>query len=661
MDEDDPKTIVSEPQRISPDALAHNASAGPSSSETHVGHHRPDTSGRMTALTIGALGVVFGDIGTSPLYAMHDTVTATAGALPGPLAIMAALSLIFWSLIVVVTIKYVGLIMRADNDGEGGVLALAALARRSGGLGKRLKTVIGIAAILGLALFYGDGMLTPAISVLSAVEGLRAESSAFEPFIIPFTLVILIGLFVMQSRGTAKIGSLFGPVMLVWFFTIAVIGIASIVQTPRILWALNPFYGMLLFAHAPGVAFVALGSVVLAVTGCEALYADMGHFGKDPIRNAWLYLVLPALVLDYFGQGATVLRSPKAVPYLFFETAPHWAHYPLVLLATVATVIASQAVISGVYSITRQAVQLGQLPRMEIRHTSAIDFGQIYVPRTNTVLAVGVVLIVLIFKSSDALAAAYGIAVTGVMAISTFLAATVATRQWHWQKRWSIAVFGLLGLIDAAFLASNALKIVQGGWLPLAIAAGIFVLMETWRLGRRVHLEKIRNDSLQLDLFLERADKTPMRVAGTAVFMTARSDAVPGALLHNLKHNKVLHERVVLCHVQVDNIPTVPDSRRLDVKKLGKGFYDVIIHHGFFESPDVPKALQLARPFGLAIDVDATTFFVGRETLVPADHPALGQWRTWLYIRLASTALSPARFYHLPPNRVVELGTQVSI
>jgi KUP system potassium uptake protein len=662
MDETDPNTIVSEPQRMSPDALAHHAAAESSSSETHTqAGHAPEVSGRMTALTIGALGVVFGDIGTSPLYAMHNTVVATAGALPGPLAVMAALSLIFWSLIVVVTIKYVVLIMRADNDGEGGVLALAALARRSGGLGKRIKSIIGISAILGLALFYGDGMLTPAISVLSAVEGLRDQSSAFEPLIIPGTLAILIGLFVMQSRGTAKIGRLFGPVMLVWFAVIAIIGAVAIVQTPRILLALNPFYGVLLFEHAPAVAFVALGSVVLAVTGCEALYADMGHFGRQPIRRAWLYLVLPALILDYFGQGATVLRNPKSIPYLFYETAPHWAHYPLVLLATVATVIASQAVISGVYSITRQAVQLGQLPRMEIRHTSATDFGQIYVPRTNAILAVGVVLIVLIFRSSDALATAYGIAVTGVMAISTFLAATVAVRQWHWNWRWSIAVFGFLGLIDLAFLASNALKIVEGGWLPLAIAAGIFMIMETWRLGRRVHLEKIRGESLQLDLFLDRADKTPMRVAGTAVFLTARADAVPGALLHNLKHNKVLHERVVLCHVQVDNTPVVPDTRRLEVKKLGKGFYDVIIHHGFFESPDVPKALQLARPFGLAIDLDATTFFVGRETLVPAEHPALGKWRTWLYISLASAALSPARFYHLPPNRVVELGTQVSI
>jgi KUP system potassium uptake protein len=663
LDEADLKTLVSEPQRISPETLASATVADAPLSAESAAPHTDATSphGRMTALTVGALGVVFGDIGTSPLYALRQSVEATSGALPRPLAVMAALSLIFWALIVVVTIKYVVLIMRADNDGEGGVLALAALARRSGGLGRRTKTLIGIAAILGLALFYGDGMLTPAISVLSAVEGLRAESSFFEPFIIPGTVIILVSLFVMESRGTAKIGGLFGPIMLVWFAVLAAIGLSAIAMTPRILWALNPYYGVLLFARAPWTAFVALGSVVLAVTGCEALYADMGHFGKEPIRRAWIYLVLPALVLDYFGQGATILRHPGSLAFVFFDTAPHWAHYPLVLLATVATVIASQAVISGVYSITRQAVQLGQLPRMEVRHTSAIDFGQIYVPRTNAILCVGVVLIVLIFRSSDALAAAYGIAVTGVMAISTFLAATVATRQWGWSSRLAIGVFGFLGLIDLAFLASNALKIVQGGWLPLAIAAAIFAIMETWRLGRRVHLDKIRNESLPMELFLERADKSPLRVAGTAVFLTARADAVPTALLHNLKHNKVLHERVVLCHVTVDNTPIVSDAKRLDVKKLGKGFYDVTIHHGFFESPDVPKALTLARPFGLAIDVDATTFFVGRETLVPAEHPELGEWRTWLYIRLASSALSPARFYHLPPNRVVELGTQVSI
>ena len=615
----------------------------------------------VSVLTIGALGVVFGDIGTSPLYAMRNSVQAIGVSLPLNFAVMAALSLIFWSLMIVVTLKYVTLIMRADNDGEGGVLALAALAHRSHRIGRRFKRWIGVAAILGLALFFGDGMITPAISVLSAVEGLGSESSALVPIVIPLTLVILVGLFLMENRGTAAIGRLFGPIMLVWFSTLGIIGIFAILRTPVILAALNPYYGMALFLRAPWTGFVALGAVVLAVTGCEALYADMGHFGKGPIRNAWVYLVLPALVLNYFGQGATLLRNPKALDYLFFDSAPHWAHYPLVLLATVATVIASQSVISGVYSITRQAVQLGQLPRMEIRHTSAAEEGQIYVPRVNAVLCIGVVLIVLIFRSSDALAWAYGIAVTGVMVISTFLCAIVAARQWNWGLRWALAVFIPLGLIDLSFLAANSLKIVQGGWFPLAIAAAVFLFMETWRMGRRAHLEKIRSESLPLGLFLERADKTPVRVAGTAVFLTARNDAVPGALLHNLKHNKVLHERVVLAHVTVEDAPMVPAAKRIHVKKLGKGFFSIDIHYGFFETPDVPLALEAARPFGLALDVETTTFFIGRETLVPAEHPALGQWRTWLYMRLASSALSPVRFYHLPPNRVVELGTQISI
>jgi len=621
----------------------------------------PASKGRMAALTVGALGVVFGDIGTSPLYAMRESVLATGGSVPSHFAIMGALSLIFWSLIIVVTVKYVWLIMRADNDGEGGVLALAALAHRSPGIGRRLKLIIGTAAILGLALFYGDGMLTPAISVLSAVEGLGVENHSFEPFIIPLTLIILVGLFLMQNRGTASIGRLFGPIMVLWFVLLAVLGLAAIVQSPEILFAVNPYYGIALFAHEPWTAFVALGSVVLAVTGCEALYADMGHFGKQPIRFAWLFVVLPSLLLNYFGQAAALLRHPTDAGIAFYAVAPHWAHYPLVLLATIATIIASQAVISGVYSITRQAVQLGQLPRMEIRHTSAIDYGQIYVPRMNGVLLVGVVLIVLIFKSSGNLAAAYGIAVTGVMAISTFLVAIVAVRQWRWSARIALPIFGLLGLIDFAFFSANSLKIFEGGWLPLAIAAGVYVVMETWRVGRRAHVERIRNESLPLGLFLESSTKTPLRVAGTAVFLAARNDSVPGALLHNLKHNKVLHERVVLAHVAVEDTPIVPQAQRLEVKKLGKGFFNITIHHGFFETPDVPRALEAARPFGLAFDVETTTFFIGHESLVPAEHPVLGRWRTWLYMRLASSALSPARFYHLPPNRVVELGTQVTI
>jgi KUP system potassium uptake protein len=417
----------------------------------------------------------------------------------------------------------------------------------------------------------------------------------------------------------------------------------------------------MLFMREPWTAFVALGSVVLAVTGCEALYADMGHFGKSPIRFAWLAFVFPSLVLNYFGQGAALLREPNKAGVAFYAVAPHWAHYPLVLLATIATIIASQAVISGVYSIARQAVQLGMLPRMEIRHTSATDYGQIYVPKMNAYLCVGVVLIVLIFKSSNALAAAYGIAVTGVMFLSTILVGAVALKQWHWKKWVVIPVFGVLALIDLAFLSSNSLKIAEGGWLPLAIAAFVFFVMETWRLGRRVHLDHIRNESMPLSLFLERAEKTPVRVAGTAVFLTARVDAVPGALLHNLKHNKVLHERVIVVHVEVDDVPFVSPEKRIEVEKLGKGFFAVGIHHGFFETPDVPRALAEARRYGLAVDPETTTFFIGRETLVPAEDPVLGRWRTWLYMQLASNALSPARFYHLPPNRVVELGTQVTI
>ena len=652
---------MSQPNRLAPAAAPTDPLAGVSLPATHA-PAGPRSLKRDATLTLGALGVAFGDIGTSPLYAMRQTVLATkVGALPEAFAIYGALSLILWALVVIVTIKYVVLIMRADNNGEGGVLALATLAHRSARLGRRIKTLIGFGAILGLALFYGDGMLTPAISVLSAVEGLTVGSAALEPLVVPLALVILVGLFLLQSRGTARIGRLFGPIMVVWFTVLAVLGVSWIVRAPQILLALNPAYGIDLFLREPWTAFVALGSVVLAVTGCEALYADMGHFGRLPIRAAWFFVALPALVLNYFGQGASLLLHPGHADIAFYSLAPAWAHYPLILLATMATIIASQAVISGVFSITRQSVQLGQLPRMEIRHTSATDYGQIYVPRMNALLLVGVVLIVLVFRSSANLAAAYGIAVTGVMVIDTFHVSLVAARQWHWGIKLAATVFGVLALIDVTMLLSNLLKIPQGGWLPLAIAAGVFVIMETWRIGRRAHQERIRSESLPLNLFLERADRTPVRVAGTAVFMSARNDGVPGALLHNLKHNKVLHERVILCTVVVEDKPFVPESKRLEVEKLGKGFFAVRIHNGFFETPDVPRALAGAKPFGIVVDLDATTFFIGHETLVPDEHPVLGRWRTWLYMQLASNALSPARFYHLPPNRVVELGTQVTI
>ncbi|HEY0107814.1 MAG TPA: potassium transporter Kup [Rhizomicrobium sp.] len=614
---------------------------------------------REARLTLGALGVVFGDIGTSPLYAVKQSVLAAGGAAPSAAAVLGALSLIFWSLLIVVTIKYVVFIMRADNNGEGGVMALAALAHRSSGLGRRLKTTIALVSLAGLALFYGDGMLTPAISVLSAVEGLGVESNSLKEFVLPFTLVILVGLFLLQRTGTERIGRLFGPVMVVWFLVLALMGAVAIVHNPHILRCVDPWYGVALFLHRPWTAFVALGSVVLAVTGCEALYADMGHFGRRPIRNAWLYFALPALLLNYFGQGAAVLSDPGATANTFYALAPHWAHYPVVALATVATVIASQAVISGVFSITRQAVQLGQLPRMEIRHTSATEVGQIYVPRINAMLAVGVVLIVLIFKSSDALAAAYGIAVTGVMVISTFLVGVVAIKRWHWRRPVVFAVFGALGLVDIAFLSSNTLKVVQGGWLPLAMAATVFVLIDTWRVGRRVHLEHLRDGTLPIDLFLARAPAE--RVAGTAIFLAARTDVTPGPMLHSLKHYHVLHERVVLCSITVDDIPFVPLKRRVEVKKLGKGFYEVKMRFGFFEFPNVPEALERCRAHGLALDADTSTFFLGRETLVAGAHPGLKSWRIALYTWLATNALSPARFFQLPPNRVVELGTQITI
>jgi KUP system potassium uptake protein len=615
---------------------------------------------RELGLTVGALGVVFGDIGTSPLYAMGQSAVAAGGALPGPLAIYGILSLIFWALLIVVTVKYVAFIMRADNNGEGGVLALAALAHRAP-VSRAAKTAIGIAALLGLALFYGDGMLTPTISVLSALEGIAIGNAAFAPFIVPLALIILIGLFLLQSRGTGKIGKLFGPVMVLWFVVIAVLGIIAILKSPQILRAANPVYGVMLFRYEPWTAFVALGAVVLAVTGCEALYADMGHFGARPIRWAWLYFALPALLLNYFGQGALLLSHPNAAGFLFYAMVPAWAHYPMVILATIATIIASQAVISGVFSITRQAVQLGQLPRMEIRHTSATEEGQIYVPRVNVMLCVGVVLIVLIFKSSAALGTAYGIAVTGVMVISTVLVGLVAIYRWRWSRPAVFAVFGVLGLIDLAFLASNSLKIVEGGWFPLAVAAAVFVVMDTWRIGRRLHMEKIREGSLAIDLFLARADKMTQRVAGTAVFMSARSDVVPGAMLHSLKHYHVLHERVVLATVQAADTPFVQPSRRIVIEKLGKGFFTARFVYGFFESPDIPEAMAAARAQGLAIEMDQSTFFLGRETLVPGEHPSLSRWRVALYMWLASNALSPARFYHLPPGRVVELGTQVTI
>ena len=617
---------------------------------------------RQAWLTLGALGVVYGDIGTSPLYAVRQSVLATvSGGLPMREAVVGAISLILWSLIVIVTIKYIIFILRADNKGEGGVIALASLAHRTPGLSRRMKTVIGVAGVLGLALFFGDGMLTPAISVLSAVEGLKVEQPGFGPLVLPITLLILLGLFLIQNRGTGRIGRLFGPVVLIWFVTIGALGLRSMLITPEILLAINPWEGLRLFLIEPWVAFVALGSVVLTVTGVETLYADMGHFGRTAIRLGWLCVTFPALILNYLGQGGLLLRDPGGIENPFYGLAPPGFHYPLVALATVATVIASQAVISGVFSITRQSVQLGQLPRMEIRHTSATDYGQIFVPRANSLMLIGVIAIVLIYKNSDALAAAYGMAVTGMMSITTFLGMIIVTRQWRWKPVWIGVAFGTFVLTDLTFLGAVSLKLVEGAWLPIAIAAFVFLIMETWRTGRRVLLEKAYGGGISTDRFLERADKTPIRVAGTAIFITPRLDEVPGSLLHNLKHNKVLHERVIFLRVDVQDVPFVPAEKRITVNKLGKGFYTVEIHFGFFQNPDVPAALEGARAYGLSIDLDATTFFIRRETLVPARVSALPKWQTSLFIKLYGAALEAAQFYRLPAGRVVELGSQTEI
>lgn len=616
---------------------------------------------RQLPLTIAALGVVYGDIGTSPLYALKETALEASAHVPLQSAIFGVVSLIVWSLIVVVTIKYVFIIMQADNDGEGGIIALATLAHQARGLGARARLAISMAAIFGIALFFGDGVLTPAISVLSAVEGLTVTSPSLQTLVLPLVLAILAGVFAIQSFGTARVGRLFGPIMVIWFAVLMLFGAISVWRTPAILSAISPHYALLLFTEEPWAAFVSLGAVVLAVTGCEALYADMGHFGKAPIRRAWLFLVFPALLLTYFGQGAAILRQPELAQTAFYAVVPHVARIPMLFLSTAATVIASQAVISGVYSATQQIVQLGMLPRMEIRHTSATDYGQIFVPRINTYLCVGVILIVLIFKSSDALAAAYGIAVTGVMAFSTILGALVAWRVWNKPLRFVLPAFILLILIDLSFFVSNALKIADGGWLPLLIGLFVFSVMETWRKGRRIHLEHMRDSSMPLAQLLARVDHHPVRVAGTAVFLSARNDAVPGSLLHNLKHNKVLHERIILATVQVSHVPFVAKDKRLTIANAGKGFFTIVIQYGFFETPDIPRALSKARGHGLAIEPESTTYFIGRETLVPSAHPQLGRWRTRLYMTLAANALSPARYYRLPPGRVVELGTEITI
>ena len=615
----------------------------------------------MPGLVVGAIGVVYGDIGTSPLYTMREAFGL--GGLPaGEATVLGVLSLVFWALLVIVTLKYVAIIMQADNQGQGGVLALATLALRGLRAGGRRQQLAIVLAMVGAALFYGDGIITPAISVLSAVEGLKVATPAFEPYVVPIAIAILVVLFVVQRRGTGRVGKLFGPVMCVWFATLAVLGLAQILADPSVLRAVNPSYAVALFASHGWQAFVALGAVVLAVTGAEALYADMGHFGRRPIRLAWFSLVLPALLLNYFGQGALLIRDPGAVVNPFYLLAPSWALYPMVVLATWASVIASQAVISGAFSLTRQAIQLGYLPRLEIRHTSEQEAGQVYLPRVNWALMVAIVAVVVGFGSSSGLAAAYGIAVVGAMMIDAILACIVAVTLWRWNPVVAGLAFASLLAVDLAFFSSNALKIPAGGWFPIAFAAAVFTLMSTWRAGREALFQRLYRNSPSLRSFLASlARRPPVRVPGTAVFLTGNPDTVPRALLHNLKHNKVLHERVVVLKVQTDEVPEVAEAERVQVEHLGGNVHQVVLRYGFLEHPNVTVALmrcQLGAPEPSHAD---TSFFLSRESLIPSEHPDLHPWREQIFMQMANTALDATRYFRLPPDRVVEIGSQVEI
>jgi len=614
----------------------------------------------LAGIALAALGVVYGDIGTSPLYAMKEVF---AGNHPIPLNeanVLGSLSLFFWALVIVVSLKYVSIIMRADNRGEGGIMALIALALHDAEGNPHRLRIITIIGVLGAAMFYGDGMVTPAISVLSAVEGLEIVAPQLHAFVIPATLLILFGLFFVQKRGTATVGSFFGPVMLLWFGTLAALGIYNLIAHPQVLLALNPLYGLEFLVANKAMSLVAMGNVVLAVTGAEALYADMGHFGRRPITLAWYGFVLPSLVLNYFGQGALILAEPAAANNPFFLSAPGWALLPLLALATVATVIASQAVISGAFSISRQAMQLGFIPRMEVQHTSEKEQGQIYLPAVNWGLFTAVAILVLGFKSSNNLAAAYGIAVTGDMVITSLLATVVVARVWGWGWSRAVMLFSFFLVVELTFLAANVLKIPDGGWFPLVAGTCVFVLMTTWKRGREILAERLQGEAIRLDSFIDALlIGMPTRVQGTAVFMNADPNGVPHALLHNLMHNKVLHERVVLVSVQVFDVPWVPEIDRVEVHRLKGDFYSVIVQYGFKDEPDIPGALALCADAGLRMEVLDTSFFLGRETLIPRFGAEMSYWRSKLFVAMFRNAGSATAFFKIPSNRVVELGTQI--
>ncbi len=629
-----------------------------STADTVSAVHKPVPK---AAALLAVLGVVYGDIGTSPLYAFKTSLQLFHNLPVTATEIMGILSLIFWSLILIVTVKYVLLVMRADNHGEGGILALMALAQRVSA-GSGLRRFLALVGVAGACLFFGDGIITPAISVLSAVEGLVIVTPEAQTYVLPISAVVIITLFGMQWRGTGSVGRVFGPIMALWFVAIGVLGLLEIVRHPYVLLSVSPTYAIGLCIQYKSLAFIVLGAVVLCVTGAEALYADMGHFGSRPIKLTWMFFVLPSLVLNYFGQGALILSDPKAIENPFFLLGPDWLRLPMVILATVATVIASQALISGAYSITRQSMQLGFLPRMTVRHTSNTEEGQIYVPQVNTALLMGVLILVFTFRSSDNLAAAYGIAVTGTFLCTCVLAMVVFRRQYRWSRPAAIAVFGGFFIIDSVFFAANALKIPEGGWVPLAFGLGLMALMTSWNRGRALLLDRWKQDSLPLASFLARLPQSrTVRVPGMAVFLTGNPDYVPAALLHNLKHNKVLHERVLFVTVQNLDEPEAGPERRTEVEELAPGIHRVLLRYGFMESPNIPRALEDLRERGVAFDPMQASYFLGREVLVPSMVPKMPVWRLWLFLVMARNAVSATEFFRIPSDRVVELGVRVAI
>tara|TARA_R110000782_G_scaffold78293_5_gene156129 strand:+ start:118562 stop:120496 length:1935 start_codon:yes stop_codon:yes gene_type:complete len=636
------------------------AAANPSSPDPAHDSAHGHQSG-MAKLAVGAIGIVFGDIGTSPLYAFRETFAGHHKLALDSDHILGVISLMFWSMMLVVTLKYVTIIMRADNKGEGGSLALLALINSQSGT-RKWTTGIVMLGVFATALFYGDSMITPAVSVLSAVEGLAVYNPRLEPMILPSAVLILFGLFSIQRGGTNRVATLFGPIMLLYFCVIATLGVISIVQSPGILVALNPYWAVMFFVTDPLPAFLALGAVVLAVTGAEALYADMGHFGRNPIRVSWLVFVLPALMLNYMGQGALLVREGyAALDSPFYNLAPNWLQLPLVGIATLAAIIASQAVISGAFSVTQQAIQLGFMPRLRISHTSASTAGQIYIPLVNWGLMTMVILLVLTFQTSSNLTAAYGIAVTGAMFIDNVLLTVVLFRLWKWHWSGAVALLSVFYIVDGAYLAANLTKIPDGGWFPLLIGFIIFTLLTTWSRGRTLMIERMRESAMPIPIFVASAANSAVRVPGTAVFMTSSPDGVPHALLHNLKHNKVLHERVILLTVKITDVPVVQDAGRCQLEDLGRGFFRLILHYGFMQEPDVPAALKRIHECGQSFKMMDTSFFLARQTLLPSSRPGMAVWREKIFAWMLRNAESAMEFFRLPTNRVVELGSQVEI